>query len=149
MKGGYQCEDDFLDAKASDLRGLIGPRKAETIITNISERRTRDHLYWMRNHRQRLDALGQDTSLLDSVYTLTGLELERALDNLFRTGFAGCTVTRLVSQKEAEPDLIMEFANGDLFAVQVTAREKDRFVDSKKAGDVIPQSARYLSLIHI
>ena len=143
VKAGYQHEDSFLGAKASDFTGIISPRKAEIIIRNISERRTRDHLYWMRNHRQRLDSLGKVTSLVDSVYTLTGLDLERALDDLFRTGFAGCTVIRLADQREAEPDLLMQFPNGDLFAVQVTARENDRFVDSKKAGDVIPQSARF------
>jgi hypothetical protein len=70
--------------------------------------------------------------------------LERAILNLFDTGFADCTVTRITDQKQGEPDLLMTFPNGRKMAIQVTAKQNaSQFIDSKKAGDVIPQSARF------
>lgn len=43
-----------------------------------------------------------------------------------------------------EPDLLLLFDDGTRYTIQATAKESNiKYVDSKKAGDVIPQSARY------
>ncbi|WP_158626261.1 hypothetical protein, partial [Corallococcus praedator] len=50
----------------------------------------------------------------------------------------------IAEQRSGEPDLLLLFESGSKYTVQITAKESNsKFVDSKKAGDVIPQSARY------
>jgi helicase len=143
IEQGYVCEDDFLDKKGSDFKGIIDPKKADRIIEQINQRRVKNHDFWVRDHRRRLDSIGLQTKDVDAVYETTGLDLERSVCELFDTGFTTCRVTRITDQKKGEPDLLMTFADGKKFAVQVTAKEKTTsFINSKKAGEVVPQSAR-------
>lgn len=140
---GYACEDDFLDKKGSDFKGIINPKKAARIIEQINQKRIKNHDFWVRDHRRRLDLIGLHTKDVDAVYETTGLDLERSVCELFNAGFTSCSVSRITDQKKGEPDLLMTFPDGRKLTVQVTAKEKTTsFIDSKKSGDVIPQSAR-------
>lgn len=143
-EAGYTTEDDFLDKQGSDFIGIINPAKANQIIENIYQKRTKNHQYWERDHKRRLDATTINTAYIDAVYTARGTDLERAISDLFSTDFANCTVTRITDQNRGEPDLLMTFPDGKTMTIQVTAKQSStEFVDSKKAGDVIPQSARF------
>jgi len=143
-EAGFETEDDFLDKKGSDFIGIISPMKTDRIIEEVNRKRIKNHQYWEREHRRRLDAIRSNTGYVEAVYNANGIDLERAIIDLFTTGFANCTVTRITDQKEGEPDLLMTFPDGKKMTVQVTAKQSStHFVDAKKAGDVIPQSARF------
>lgn len=144
VKAGFVTEDDFLEKKGSDFVKIIDPAKANRIIEEVNRKRTKDSQYWERDHKRRLDVMTVNTVYADEVYSAQGVELERAILNLFGTGFANCTVTRITDQKKGEPDLLMAFPDGRKITIQVTAKQNAaQFIDSKKAGDVIPQSARF------
>jgi ATP-dependent DNA helicase len=144
VKAGVKSEDDFLEKVPSDFKGIINPRKAERVITKIAERRQRTHDFWLRDHKKRLDVLGFRFTELEDVYKLKGRDLEEAIARLYATKFAGCTAMRIADQRQAEPDLLLTFPKGERITAQTTAKEdNNNFVDSKKAGDVIPQSARF------
>lgn len=143
-KAGYLSEDDFLDKKGSDFRGVINPSKANKIIEHINNKRTRNQEFWQRDHKRRLDSIGVDTSRLEAIYTESGIVLERSICELFQLNFAACNVNRITDQREGEPDLLLTFPSGERVTVQVTAKkDQTSFIDSKKAGDVISQSARF------
>lgn len=143
VEHGYLSEDAFLDKKGSDFRGIINPNKANKIIEEICKKRERNILFWARDHKRRLDAISMTTQLIEDVYSKTGLDLERSICDLLNTNFADCYATRLHDQRHGEPDLLLNFAKGDIFSAQISAKQKNTdFIDSKKAGDVIPQSAR-------
>ena len=144
IEAGFTTEDDFLEKKGSDFIGIISPAKANRIIEEVNLKRTKDYQYWERDHKRRLDAITINTAYIEAIYTANGTDLERAICDLFGTGFAHCTVTRITDQKKGEPDLLMTFFDGKKMTIQVTAKQNStQFIDSKKAGDVIPQSARF------
>lgn len=144
VEAGYTTEDDFLDKQGSDFMGIVNPTKANQIIENIHQKRTKNNQYWERDHKRRLDAATINSAYIEAVYTASGTDLERAISDLFDTGFANCTVTRITDQRHGEPDLLMTFPDGKRMTIQVTAKQNStEFIDSKKAGDVIPQSARF------
>lgn len=141
---GYKSEDDFIDKKGSDFIGLLNPTKANRIIESINQNRTKDHVFWVREHTRRLDMKGINTKYIDLLYSLKGIDLENIICDLFNLGFTQCSVIRIADQKSGEPDLLMTFPSGKKFTIQVTAKDDNtKFVDSKKAGDVIPQSAKF------
>ncbi len=144
VEAGFTTEDDFLEKKGSDFRGIISPAKADRIIEEVNQKRINDSQYWERSHKRRLDAIAMNTTYIEAIYKTNGTELERAICDLFDTGFANCTVTRITDQREGEPDLLMVFPEGKRMTVQVTAKQNiTQFIDAKKSGDVIPQSARF------
>jgi len=144
VKAGVKTEDDFLEKVPSDFKGVISPQKAEQIIQKTCQRRQRNHDFWHREHKQRLDVLGFRFSEVEDIYKQKGRDLEAAIERLFATNFAGCTAVRITDQRQAEPDNLLTFPNGEKMTAQTTARDDNNsFVDSKKAGDVIPQSARF------
>ncbi|MZP30703.1 hypothetical protein GTO91_13370 [Heliobacterium undosum] len=144
VEAGYTSEDDFLDKTGSDFRGIINPSRADEIIEEVLTKRKRNFEFWEKDHKRRLSKIGTDLSNIIKLYQSTGLELETVIEELFETGFSNCTVTRIHDQRKGEPDLLMMFPNGQKITIQVTAKENFKnFVDSKKAGDVIPQSARF------
>jgi replicative superfamily II helicase len=140
---GYKSEDDFLNKKGGDFKGVINPAKADRIIAEINQQRVKSAEYWEREHRRRLDAVGAKGDEVAALYSANGVDLERAIRELFDTGFADCSVVRITDQKKGEPDLLMTFPDGNKLAIQVTASENPtKYIDAKKAGNVIPQSAR-------
>jgi helicase len=144
IEAGFTNEDCFLEKKGSDFIGIISPVKADRIIEEVNRKRTKDYQYWERDHKRRLDAKTINTVYVEAIYTANGIELERAICDMFGTGFAHCTVMRITDQKLGEPDLLMTFSDGKKMAIQVTAKQNTtQFIDSKKAGEVIPQSARF------
>jgi hypothetical protein len=51
---------------------------------------------------------------------------------------------RINDQSGGEPDLLLLFKEGKRGCVQISAKEDNRhYIDSKKAGNVLPQSARF------
>ncbi len=144
VKAGFITEDNFLEKKGSDFIGIINPAKADKIIEEVNRKRANTHQYWERDHKRRLDAAAINTAYIEAVYTTEGADLERAILDLFDTDFANCTVTRITDQRQGEPDLLMTFPDGNKITIQVTAKQSPtQFIDSKKAGDVLPQSARF------
>lgn len=144
VTAGFISEDDFVDKIPTDFHGIINPSKANSIIETINNNRTKDYEFWLHEHKRRLDLKGSNTIIIENLYKSTGINLERAIEELFDTGFTKCTATRITDQHEGEPDLLMIFPNSDKLTVQITAKEDNtKFVDSKKAGDVIAQSARF------
>ncbi len=141
---GYKSEDDFLDKKSSDFRGIINPEKANKIIEYINKKRTKNQKFWEGEHKRRLDALGLETARVEAIYKENGENLERAICDLFDMEFANCNIGRITDQRKGEPDLLLTFPNGEKITVQVTAKDNPtKYVDSKKAGEVISQSARF------
>jgi replicative superfamily II helicase len=144
VKAGVKSEDDFLEKVPSDFKGIINPQKAEQIIKKTCLRRQRTHDFWLREHKRRLDALGFRFSEVEDIYKHKGRDLESAIERLFATNFGGCSAMRITDQRQAEPDQILTFPRGEKMTAQTTAKDDNNsFVDSKKAGDVIPQSARF------
>ena len=144
VDSGISTLDDFIGKKGSDFKGIINPTKADRIIQRIHQKRVKNHQYWEKEHMRRLDARGISTKSLEPIYSETGINLERAICELFESGFADCSVVRVTDQNKGEPDLIMTFPNGKKMTIQVTAKDDPtKFIDSKKAGDIIPQSARF------
>ncbi|HTX22334.1 MAG TPA: hypothetical protein VMD27_10840 [Candidatus Aquilonibacter sp.] len=144
VKAGVKTEDDFLEKVPSDFKGVISPRKAEQIIQKTCQRRQRNHDFWLREHKRRLDVLSFRFSEVEDIYKQKGRDLEAAIERLFATNFAGCTAIRITDQRQAEPDHLLTFPGGEKMTAQTTAKDDtNSFVDSKKAGDVIPQSARF------
>lgn len=141
---GINSLDDFIGKKGSDFKGIINPGKADRIIQRIHQRRVKNHQYWEKEHMRRLDAKNISTRSLEPLYSQTGINLERAICELFESDFADCSVIRISDQNKGEPDLIMTFPDGHKMTIQVTAKDDTtKFIDSKKAGDIIPQSARF------
>lgn len=144
VKAGVKTEDDFLEKVPSDFKGVISPQKAEQIIQKTCQRRQRHHDFSLREHKRRLDVLGFRFTEVEDVYKQKGRDLEAAIERLFATNFAGCSVVRITDQRQAEPDHLLTFPSGEKLTAQTTAKDdNNNFVDSKKAGDVIPQSARF------
>jgi len=144
VSAGYKEEDDFLGRKGGDFKGTISPFKANRIIAEINQKRIKNNEYWTREHRRRLDTVGTKVDEVEALYSSGGVKLEWAIRELFDTGFADCSVVRVSDQKKGEPDLLMTFPNGKKITVQVTASENPtKYIDSKKAGEVIAQSARF------
>lgn len=144
LTSGHKNEDDFLDKKGSDFKGIISPVKADRIIAEINQHRVKTSEYWGREHRRRLDLAGYRVDEVAALYAASGVELERAIRELFDTRFADCNVVRVTDQNKGEPDLLMTFAEGQKLTIQVTASESStKYIDAKKAGNVIPQSARF------
>jgi len=144
VEAGFKSEDDFLDKKASDFRGIINPEKADKIIKHINNKRIKDIKYWEGEHKRRLDSIGYDAAIIEDLYIKKGIDLEHAICNLFGSDFVLCKATRISDQRKGEPDLIITFPSGEKMTVQVTAKDDPKkFIDSKKAGDVISQSARF------
>jgi len=144
VKAGVKTEDDFLEKVPSDFKGVISPKKAEKIIQKTCQRRQRNHEFWLREHKRRLDVIGFRFTEVEDIYKQKGRELEVAIERLFATGFAGCSAVRITDQRQAEPDHLLTFPGGEKMTAQTTAKDDNNsFIDSKKAGDVIPQSARF------
>lgn len=144
VTNGINMEDDFLEKDFDDFRGIISPAKANKIIQLINEKREKNHLYWEREHIRRLDRIQVNTEKVKEVYEKSGTDLEIVICDLLDTGFIDCVNTRITEQRDAEPDILLTFNEGEIFSIQVTAKmDNKHYVDSKKAGDVIPQSARY------
>jgi hypothetical protein len=143
VKAGVKTEDD-LEKVPSDFKGVISPYKAEQIIQKTCLRRQRTQSFWLREHKRRLDVLGYRFFEVEDIYKQKGRDLEAAIECLFATGFAGCSAIRITDQRHAEPDHLITFPGGEKLAAQTTAKDDNNsFVDSKKAGDVIPQSALF------
>lgn len=143
ISSGFTSEDDFLDKNPNDFRGIISPRMADRIISIINQKREKNTDFWKTDHKRRLGNLGYETTIIENIYTVGGTELERAILHLFEAEFTEFYATRITDQNAGEPDLILTF-EGKKITCQVTAKESNiKFVDSKKAGDVIPQSARF------
>jgi len=144
VSASFKSEDDFLDKKGSDFKRIINPEKASKIIENINSKRTKNQEYWERDHKRRLDSLGMDTTRLEAIYKKKGTDLERAICDLFELDFVDCNINRITDQRHGEPDLLLTFPEGEKITVQVTAKDAPtKFIDSKKAGDIISQSARF------
>jgi helicase len=92
----------------------------------------------------RSEWIGFSHDVVLKLYVNKDRELESAVEELFNTGFAKCHAQRITEQRSGEPDLLLLFDNGLRYTVQITAKESNtKYVDSQKAGDVIPQSASY------
>ncbi|MCL6611079.1 MAG: DEAD/DEAH box helicase [Peptococcaceae bacterium] len=143
INNNFKSEDDFLDKNPQDFTGIISPRRADRIIQYINQKREKNNDFWKTDHKRRLGKLGYDVAIIENIYNVSGTDLECAIRDLFDTGFTEFNATRITDQKAGEPDLLLTF-NGKKITAQVTAKESNnKFVDSKKAGDVIPQSARF------
>jgi replicative superfamily II helicase len=143
VNSGILTTDDFLDKDLASFKGIINPTKVSKIIKSINDKRERNSQFWERDHINRLERLGLDTEVVKSVYKASGIPLEHEVCRLLDLKFINCVVNRVAGQSKGEPDILMMFEDGERIAVQVTAKEDiTKFIDSKKAGDVIPQSAR-------
>jgi helicase len=141
---GVKSTENFLELAPSDLTGVMSSAKAERCMRILESQRQRSYDYWQRDHVRRLDRLGFAHEILLRLYTEKDRELEKSIELLFNTGFAKCHAQRITEQRSGEPDLLLLFDDGTRYTIQTTAKESNtKYVDSKKAGDVIPQSARY------
>lgn len=141
---GIEKTEQFLELSPSDLNGIMSPNKADRILRSLNDQRERNYAYWRRDHKRRLDALGYKTDLVDRVYETKDRELESAIADLLNIGFSKLNAQKITDQNKGEPDLLLLFNSGAKISVQITAKESNtKYVDSKKAGDVIPQSARF------
>ncbi|GGG82015.1 DEAD/DEAH box helicase [Paenibacillus radicis (ex Gao et al. 2016)] len=143
VESGVVALDDFLEKDPSEFKGIINPTKVDKIIKAINDKRDRNSQFWEKDHIRRIEKLGFDSSLIKSLYNVPGLEFEHKLCELFNIDFINGTVDRIAQQSNGEPDLLMILDNGHKYTIQVTAKlDKTKHIDSKKAGDVISQSAR-------
>ncbi|MBC2593875.1 hypothetical protein H5P28_06335 [Ruficoccus amylovorans] len=144
LKSGVKNTEQVLERTPSEFAGIMSPTKAERILDHLTLSRERTHEYWHRDHKRRLDKMGAQYGLIDRMYTENGTDLEVVIEELLNTGFVNVTAQRITDQKAGEPDLLIHFKDGISFSIQVTAKESNtKFVDSKKSGDIIPQSARF------
>ncbi len=140
---GIDRTEAFLEFAPSDLTGIMSPAKADRCMRALESQRARSYDYWQRDHVRRLDRQGCSHELVLRLYRDKDRDLERTIEDLFNTGFAKCHAQRITNQRSGEPDVLLLFDDGSRHTVQITAKESNtKYVDSKKAGDVIPQSAR-------
>ncbi|RJX39585.1 hypothetical protein D3P09_09220 [Paenibacillus pinisoli] len=143
INSGLMSLDEFLEKDSAEFKGVINPTKVDRVIKAINEKRDRNSQFWEKDHVRRIERIGLESLLIKSLYSVQGIEFEHKLCELFGADFIEGTVGRISQQSKGEPDLSMELNNGQVYTIQVTAKEdKTKFIDSKKAGDVIPQSAR-------
>ncbi|WP_088549805.1 DEAD/DEAH box helicase [Paenibacillus aquistagni] len=143
LNSGIVSLDDFVEKDSSEFQGIINPTKVDKIIEFINDKRDRNSQFWEKDHIRRIEKLALDSSLIKNIYSELGLQFEYRLCELFNVNFIDCTVDRIAEQSKGEPDLLMCLNTGHKYTIQVTAKEdKNKYIDSKKAGDVIPQSAR-------
>ena len=141
---GIQNTEEVLGRAPSEFVGVMSASKADRILDHLFSTRNRTHDYWLRDHKRRLDKIGIQFGLIERMYSATGIDLELVIEELLNTNFVDATAQRITDQKAGEPDILLHFADGISFSIQVTAKESNsKFVDSKKAGDIIPQSVRF------
>lgn len=143
VKAGFKTEDDFIGMTAGDFKGIINPQKADKVIENILHKREKGHLYWEREHKRRLAAIQMNTDGIDALYNASGDALEQAICDLFEASEFDGEVVPISDKKPGEPDLLMYFSDGNKITVQITVLSGAAFIDSRTAGDVISQSARF------
>lgn len=90
-------------------------------------------MYWEREHIRRLDRIQVNTEKVKEVYEKSGTDLEIVICDLLDTGFIDCVNTRITEQRDAEPDILLTFNEGEIFSIQVTAKmDNKHYVDSKR-----------------
>lgn len=140
----FISEEDFIDAVAEDFKNIINPAKIDRILKNLNNKREKNIKYWEKEHIRRLSKIGYNTSNIKELYTQKGINLERAIENLFKMHLSECTIERITNQQKREPDLFLYFSDGKKFTIQVTAKESaTKYIDSKKSDDIIAQSSRF------
>jgi replicative superfamily II helicase len=141
---GIERTEAFLECSPSQLTGIMSPTKADRCMKALESQRIRGYDFWQRDHARRLDVLGFSREPILRIYSDKGRDLEHSITDLFNTGFARCHAERIADQRSGEPDVLLLFDDGQRYTVQITAKDSNaKYVDSKKAGDVIPQSARF------
>lgn len=141
---GFQNTEQVLERVPSEFAGIMSASKAERILNDLFSTRNRTHDYWLRDHKRRLDKIGAQFGIIERMYSLKGTDLEVVIVELLNTEFIDATAQRIADQHAGEPDILLYFADGISFSIQVSAKETNtKFVDSKKAGDIIPQSVRF------
>lgn len=144
FSSGLESTEKLIERAPSEFSGIMSVSKAERVLETLFTTRNRTHDYWLRDHKRRLDKMGLQFKLIESVCLEKGVALEGAVEDLLNSDFVNGTAQRITDQKSGEPDILLHFQDGVSFAIQVTGKESNaKFVDSKKAGDVIPQSARF------
>ncbi|WP_336772653.1 DEAD/DEAH box helicase [Paenibacillus sp. MMO-58] len=142
VKSGMLSLDEFLEKDSSEFKASINPTKVDKIVKVINDRRDRNYQYWEREHIRRVEKLGYDSSLIKCLYNGLELEFEHKLCEFLNADFIEGTVKRLKQQSKIEPGLLMVLGNGQKYSIQLTAKEnKNKFIDSQNAEDVISQSA--------
>ncbi|MEY2907392.1 MAG: hypothetical protein RLZZ408_1863 [Verrucomicrobiota bacterium] len=141
---GFQNTEQVLEKAPSEYAGIMSTSKAERVLDYLFSTRKRTHDYWLRDHKRRLDKIGMQFGLVERMYSAKGTDLEAAIEELLNTDFVEATAQRITDQNAGEPDILLHFSDAVSFSIQVTAKESNaKFVDSKKAGDIIPQSVRF------
>lgn len=141
---GIQNTEQVLERVPSEFAGIMSATKAERILDHLFSTRSRTHEYWLRDHKRRLDKIGVQFGIIERMYSAKGTELEAVIEELLNTDFVEATAQRITDQNAGEPDILVHFTDGVSFSIQVTAKDSNtKFVDSKKAGDIIPQSVRF------
>jgi len=144
LAGGIQNTEQVLERAPSEFASIMSASKAEKVLDHLASTRNRTYDYWLRDHKRRLDKVGAQFGIIERAYSATGTDLEVVIDEMMNTDFIEATPQRITDQNTGEPDLLLHFQDGVSFSIQVTAKDSNmKFVDSKKAGDVIPQSARF------
>jgi replicative superfamily II helicase len=88
---GIESTEEFITKLPNDFRGIMSPSKADQITKNLLNSRTRNHEFWERDHKRRLDILGYRVDEIVGLYTFKGIELEHAVKAIFDAGFADCS----------------------------------------------------------
>lgn len=143
LETGYTTEDQIMDTDISDFQGIISHTQAlrlresiEKRVKNSLERRKREHI-------RRIDQYKGNSILIKNLYEFEGKQLEMVVDDLFKPPFWNLPFERVTKQKEGEPDHLMYDHDGNIFAVQVTAKKEEGQIKMKKAVEVIGQSAKF------
>lgn len=146
VKAGIGSVDELLDKKPEDVP--LSRAKALRLIAAIEESISDEQERRRRSQRARLNAINVDTAQLLALYSKTGKELERAINDVLKAPFLMLECRPVAHQNEGEPDHIIYTSDGKAIAVQTTARERRR-VTMTKATSVIGQSAKYRPVAYI
>ncbi len=142
VASGYTSLQSIVDSTALDIakKAKVDPHRIgdlqKGIIAVIG-----DSLEIERLQLARLNVRSVPVKLIEEVYTMKGLLLEQALENLLRPPFCTLAVSRITSQKEGEADLKIMLSNGQTAIAQVNAKDSPAdVVGITKAGAVLQQS---------
>jgi replicative superfamily II helicase len=137
---GIRTLDDVLNKEPKDIPL---PRRKALKLTQAAGSTILDSLEKRKRYQElRLSHLGLDTSILVSLYTKEGKDLEHAVTDLLKAPFASLKCTEVTRQNEGEPDHVLYDDAGKVYVAQVTARQ-GKNISMTKATSVIGQSSRY------
>lgn len=142
LNAGFTTLQQIIDAPATEIarKAKVSRPRIETLQQSIVAV-LGEALELERQQLGRLNAIGQSVAPLEAIYTLKGVALEQAVEDILRPPFCPLPVTRIASQREGEADLRIVLSSGQNGIAQVHAKDRptDR-VGIVKAGSILQQS---------